>query len=69
LVPTEHREAHLAGYARYAVTKEARMLGREMTVPVLRQDGFSRDLLITVREESFVAGNAFAASFRPRKSP
>ncbi len=64
LVPTEHREAHLAGYARYAFTKEPRMLGREMMLPVLCQDGSTRDFLITVQTRSFELGSAFAAEFR-----
>lgn len=39
LIPPEHREAHLAGFARYQLTAEPHLIGRTVTVDALRGDG------------------------------
>jgi PAS domain S-box-containing protein len=61
IVPVEQREAHLAGFARYAVTKQPRLIGRTALVPALRRDGSVVELSLTLRKITFLAGDAFAA--------
>ena len=48
IVPPDLRAAHLAGFTRYLVTGEARLLGRTTRLPALRRDGTTVDLDITI---------------------
>ena len=61
LVPVEHRDAHLAGFARYALTKQPRLIGQTVLVPVVRGDGSAIELTLTLRKVTFTAGDAFVA--------
>jgi PAS domain S-box-containing protein len=61
LVPAERRDAHLAGFARYALTKQPRLIGQTVLVPVLRGDGSAIELTLTLRKVTFMAGDAFVA--------
>jgi PAS domain S-box-containing protein len=48
IIPPAQREAHLAGFNRYLLTREPRLLDRPMQVPVLRADGTTIELIITI---------------------
>ncbi len=48
VVPPEQRAAHLAGFTRYLLTGEPRLLGRRIRLPALRRDGAVVDLDITI---------------------
>jgi PAS domain S-box-containing protein len=61
IVPVDQREAHLAGFARYAITKQPRLIGHTVLVPALRHDGSVIELALTLRKIAFAAGDAFAA--------
>jgi len=61
IVPVEQREAHLAGFARYAITKQPRLIGHTVLVPALHWDGSVIELALTLHKIAFVAGDAFAA--------
>jgi hypothetical protein len=50
IVPQELREAHLAGFGRYLITAEPRLIGRPVTVPVLRSDGTRTDITLELAE-------------------
>ena len=62
IVPVAHREAHLAGFARYAITKQPRLIGSTVLVPALRRDGSMIELALTLHKVTFAAGDAFAAT-------
>ena len=61
IVPVDQREAHLAGYARYAITKQPRLIGHTVLVPALRYDGSVIELALTLHKVAFVAEDAFVA--------
>lgn len=66
IVPPELREAHLAGFGRYLITAEPRLLGRPMQLPALCRDGGQVDLELTI--ESIDVGEhriAFIAALAP----
>jgi PAS domain S-box-containing protein len=44
IIPPRLREAHLAGFTRFHVTGETRVLGRCIRVPALRKDGSELDV-------------------------
>lgn len=48
IVPPELRASHLAGFTRYLVTGEARLLGRPTRLPALRRDGSTVEIDITI---------------------
>ena len=61
IVPVDQREAHLAGFARYAITKQPRLIGHTVLVPALRCDGSVIELALTLHKIALVAGDAFVA--------
>jgi PAS domain S-box-containing protein len=68
IVPVDQREAHLAGFARYAITKQPRLIGHTVIVPALRFDGSVIELALTLHKVAFVAGDAFVAELQPSNS-
>lgn len=65
IIPAELREAHLAGFMRYQLTGEGRLLGRPIAVPALRQDGSRIDIKMTLTRLPVETGDrAFQAVFR-----
>ena len=63
IVPPELREAHLAGFGRYLVTAEPRLIGRSVTVPVLRSNGTRTDITLELAELDLGTGRtAFLAT-------
>jgi len=48
IVPPEHRAAHLAGFSRYLLTGEARLLGQVVRLPALRRDGSIVEVDVTI---------------------
>ena len=48
LIPERLHEAHIAGYTRYQVTRQPRLLGRPVRVPALRHDGSEVDVEMVI---------------------
>ena len=48
LIPERLREAHVAGYTRYQVTRQPRLLGRPVRVPARRHDGSEVDVELLI---------------------
>lgn len=48
IVPPELRASHLAGFTRYLVTGESRLLGRPTRLPAMRRDGSTVEIDITI---------------------
>lgn len=44
IIPQRLHEAHIAGYTRYLVTRQPRLLGQPVRVPALRKDGTEVDI-------------------------
>jgi PAS domain S-box-containing protein len=66
IVPPELREAHLVGFTRYALTGEARLLGRPVDVPALTRDDGIVDVRLTIEVMASPAGRQlFRASMEP----
>ncbi|MDP9071818.1 MAG: PAS domain S-box protein [Actinomycetota bacterium] len=66
IIPPQLREAHLAGYTRYQLTGEARLMGRSVRVPALRRDGSSVEVDLTIDQLPSAGGRtAFRAGLRP----
>jgi len=63
LVPPEMRAAHLAGFTRYLLTGEARLLGRPVRLPALRRDGSVVEVDITIALIDLGGRQAFRATF------
>jgi PAS domain S-box-containing protein len=67
LIPPRFREAHLAGFTRYQLSGETRVLGRPLEVPVLRGDGSEVDVELTIEAVPARGGRtAFRAALRRR---
>jgi PAS domain S-box-containing protein len=50
LIPPRFREAHVVGFTRHQSTGEARLLGREVELPVLRRDGTELRCRVTIEQ-------------------
>ena len=48
IIPERLHEAHVSGYSRYLVTREARLLGRPVAVPARRCDNTEVDVELTI---------------------
>lgn len=48
IVPHRLREAHLAGFGRFLLTREPQLVGRRVDVPALRQDGSEVPIALTI---------------------
>jgi PAS domain S-box-containing protein len=48
IIPERLREAHVAGYTRYMVTREARLIGQPVRVPACRRDGSEIEVQLTL---------------------
>lgn len=65
LVPERLREQHIAGYTRYLLTGEARLIGRPVRVPALHRDGHEIEIELTLGKLQVPGGRPlFAASMR-----
>jgi PAS domain S-box-containing protein len=53
IIPQRLHEAHIAGYTRYLVTRQPRLLGNPVRVPAMRRDGAEIDIELVL--------NSFAA--------
>lgn len=70
IVPPRFRDAHLAGFTRYIATGKARLIGRAVTVPVLRGDGSEIDALLRVQARPAAGGRTvFVAVLEPAGPP
>lgn len=65
LVPPEWRLAHLAGFARFQLTGESRVMGRPISVPALRGDGTTIDVELLIEPVDLRSGRVFRACLRP----
>ena len=65
IVPPERREAHLAGYTRYQVTRQPRIIGTPVTVAALCRDGTRVPVELTIDVMPRPgAASAFVATLR-----
>jgi PAS domain S-box-containing protein len=65
IIPPAQREAHLAGFNRYLLTREPRLLGRPVQLPALRADGTTIEVTVTI--DALAVGDdrvIFRARFR-----
>lgn len=66
LIPERLQEAHVAGYTRYQVTRQPRLLGRPVRVPARRCDGSEVDVELLLDSLSHASGRQmFVAILRP----
>jgi PAS domain S-box-containing protein len=66
IVPPAMREAHLAGFGRYLMTRQPHLLGRRVVLPVLRGDGSQVDVAVVIDEMDVGTGVlAFVAQMTP----
>ena len=66
LIPERLQEAHVAGYTRYQVTRQPRLLGRPVRVPARRYDGSEVDIELLLDSLSHSSGRQlFVAILRP----
>jgi PAS domain S-box-containing protein len=63
IVPPELRAAHLAGFTRYLLTGEARILGRRTRLPALRRDGSIIEVDIVIEMVDLGDRQVFRATF------
>jgi PAS domain S-box-containing protein len=67
IIPPELREAHLAGFTRYELTGERRVIGTSVPVAALRYDGSLVEVELRIRAVPRTSrGPAFVASITPR---
>ncbi len=70
IIPSRFREAHLAGFTRYQLSGESRIVGRSLRVPALRGDGTEVEVELTIEVWPRPPGRAaFVATLRPAPSP
>ena len=66
IVPPRFRDAHLAGFTRYIATGHGRLVGRAVTVPVLRGDGSETEVTLHLQARPATAGRTlFVALLEP----
>jgi PAS domain S-box-containing protein len=66
IVPPELREAHIAGFVRYLISGQPRILGSPVSVPALRRDG--SQVPVSIRIDNVTAGGGrqvFVATLTP----
>ena len=63
IVPPELRAAHLAGFTRYLLTGEARILGQRTRLPALRRDGSTIEVDIVIEMVDLGDRQVFRATF------
>lgn len=64
IVPPELRESHLAGYTRYQVTRETKIIGATVSVPALHRDGTRVPVELTINIIGRSGAPAFLAELR-----
>jgi PAS domain S-box-containing protein len=66
IIPPGYREAHVAGFSRHLSTGEARAIGINLRLPVLRADGAEVECYFLIESESTPSGrNVYVASITP----
>ena len=66
LIPERLHEAHLAGYTRFQVTRQPRLLGRPVRVPARRRDGSEVEVELVIDQMPGEGGRQmFIALLRP----
>ena len=65
IIPQRLHEAHVAGYTRFLVTRQPRLLGQPVRVPALRHDGTEVDIELVITTFTPAGGRQmFAASLQ-----
>lgn len=64
IVPPELRASHLAGFTRYLLTGETRILDQPTRLPALRRDGSTVDVEVTIKAGRLSGRQVFRASLR-----
>ena len=64
IIPERLRDAHIAGYSRYQLTREPRLIGTAVQVPALRRDGSEVQVSLHLSVMGG-GGAAFVASMTP----
>ncbi len=65
IIPPRFREAHVAGFSRHLSTGDARALGVELILPVLRADGTELDCRFLIDSEAAGGGVVYRARITP----
>ncbi len=65
IIPPRFREAHVAGFSRHLSTGDARALGVELILPVLRADGTELDCRFLIDSEAAGGGVVYRALITP----
>lgn len=65
IIPPRFREAHVAGFSRHLSTGDARALGVELILPVLRADGTEIDCRFLIQSETAAEGVVYRAWITP----
>jgi PAS domain S-box-containing protein len=68
IIPPDLRQAHLAGFTRYQLTGEARILGRTVRLPALRRDGTIVEVDLTICRFGPTNPALFAATLAPQET-
>lgn len=70
IVPPDLREAHLAGFSRFLLTREPRLLGQPLVLPALRRDGSQVDVVLLITLIDTAEGRpTFLAELFPAHTP
>lgn len=65
LIPSEWRLAHLAGFVRFQLTGESRIIGNAVVVPAARRDGTTVDVRLRIDPVAIRGGRVFRATLEP----
>lgn len=69
IIPERLRDAHIAGYSRYQLTRVPRLIGQAVQVPALRRDGTEIDVSLQLSATGDNEATRFVASIRPVDLP
>jgi PAS domain S-box-containing protein len=56
IIPARHHEAHIAGFVRFLLSGERRIVGRDVRVPALRRDGSEVPVVMRIEPERLSRG-------------
>ena len=65
LIPADWRLAHLAGFVRFQLTGESRIIGGTVTLPAVRRDGATMEVKLRIDPVALRSGRVFRATLEP----
>lgn len=69
IIPERLRDAHIAGYSRYQLTRVPRLIGQAVQVPALRRDGTEIEVSLQLSATGDNEATRFVAAIRPVDLP